>query len=275
MPVSQGGETMAAALPRRVRDVLSKGGGSLFLSPHLDDAVLSCAALMSALATTGRVTAVTVYSSAGPPPYTRAARSFLRSSGAPDADELYERRRAEDRAALDLLGVEHVHLGLPDALFRRRRHAALGLAAGRVLPELIHRYPTYRYDIARGRVARADRSQDLAAAKVRELLAARAPQLVFCPIGVGRHVDHLLVRSLGLTVVPDPVFFEDFPYLLNAAADQDFVREHRLQRWAWTQGSSRKRRAITAYRSQVPGLFPQGRVPEVPEIYYTSSEAGG
>jgi len=137
-----------------------------------------------------------------------------------------------------------------------------------MVPELIHRYPTYRYDIARGRVARADRSEDLAAADIHEVLRARAPQLVFCPIGVGRHVDHLLVRSLGVRVFPDPVFFADFPYLLSAGADQHFIRKHRLQRWTWSESSACKRRAITLYRSQMAGLFPEGQVPEVPEVYY-------
>jgi hypothetical protein len=88
-----------------------------------------------------------------------------------------------------------VHLGRRDALFRTRRPPG---ALGRVLPELVHRYPTFRFDIARGRVAGAER--DLArriAEQVDALAAGSDAEVVLCPLGVGRHVDHVLVRSAG------------------------------------------------------------------------------
>ena len=50
-------------------------------------------------------------------------------------------------------GATAVHLGRRDALFRTRCAPA---ALGRVLPELVHCYPTFRFDIARGRVAGAE-----------------------------------------------------------------------------------------------------------------------
>ena len=92
-------------------------------------------------------------------------------------------------------GATAVHLGRRDALFRIRRAPA---ALGRVLPELVHRYPTFRFDIARGRVAGAER--DLArriAEQVDALAAGSGAEVVFCPLGVGRQVDHVLVRSVG------------------------------------------------------------------------------
>ena len=68
---------------------------ALFLSPHLDDVVLSCPARVEG---------------------SRAARvATLFSAG----DTGYAERRAEDARALARLGADGVHLGLLDAPFRR------------------------------------------------------------------------------------------------------------------------------------------------------------
>lgn len=249
------------------------GEDVLFLSPHLDDAVLSCGGLMGALAAQGNVSVVTVFTEAAPPPHTLAARSFLRQCGAHDAEDLYRQRRAEDRAALERLGVRHVHLGKRDALFRARQPGRLATSAGRLLPELTHRYPTYRFDIARGRVSREDRRcLPRLCAELSRALGPNPPQTVFCPLGVGRHVDHLLVRAMGVMLFPHAVFYADFPYVLRSGVDEEFIRTRRLQRFTWDGGVNRKTEAIREYRSQVQGLFPNGAIPHKPEIYYMKGE---
>jgi LmbE family N-acetylglucosaminyl deacetylase len=149
----------------RLATATTSGARCVFLSPHLDDAVLSCGALMRTLAPRSEIHVVTVFTESTDGPHTRAARSFLRQCGhgsTTDATALFAARRKEDRAVLDGMGVGHEHLGVPDALFRRRAvpRALSGPAArlARVLPELDHRYPTFRFDIALGRVARGDRA---------------------------------------------------------------------------------------------------------------------
>ena len=158
-------------VPTPVQDVLD-GAPALFLSPHLDDAVLSCGTL---LLRAPRATVVTVFTEAAPGPHTRAARSFLRQCAASGAEELFAERRREDVEVVEAAGgATAVHLGRRDALFRTRCAPA---ALGRVLPELVHRYPTFRFDIARGRVAGAER--DLArriAEQVDALAAGPAPR---------------------------------------------------------------------------------------------------
>jgi len=103
-------------------------------------------------------------------------------------------------------GATAVHLGRRDALFRTRRAPG---ALGRVLPELVHRYPTFRFDIARGRVAGAER--DLARRIAEQVDAAGSgAEVVLCPLGVGRHVDHVLVRSVGPELGRRIVYYADF-----------------------------------------------------------------
>lgn len=268
------------AVPEGVARVLHDGRPAVFVSPHLDDAVLSCAALMRAMTARAPVTVVTLFSAAGPPPHTRAARTFLRqcASGsrspvsgdhgsaraASDAAALFAARRAEDVAVLDGLGVRHVHLGHPDALFRRRRDPSGLLArAGRVLPELAHRYPTFRFDIDRGRVSRGDDA-------LRERLAAEVADLardaaVFAPLGVGRHVDHLLARAVGEHL--GAVLYADFPYTVRDPRAEAAAAGGRRP-WTWTAGLGARRPAIAGYRTQVAALFPDGDIPLRPETYY-------
>ena len=134
--------------------------------------------------------------------------------------------------------------------------------------ELTHRNPTYRFDIARGRVSREDRRcLPRLCTELSRALGPNPPQTVFCPLGVGRHVDHLLVRAMGVMLFPHAVFYADFPYVLRSGVDEEFIRTRRLQRFTWDGGVNRKTEAIREYRSQVQGLFPNGAIPHKAEIY--------
>jgi LmbE family N-acetylglucosaminyl deacetylase len=256
----------------RLRGVLAEGAPVVFLSPHLDDAVLSCGALMRVVSGRCPLTVATVFTEAAPAPHTRAARSFLAQCSASSACSLFSDRRTEDREVLDRLGAAHRHLGFADALFRRRVGGA-GLPTrviGSVLPEVLHRYPTYRFDIARGRLARGDR--ELATeiqVRVAQLLIDTSASLLFCPVGVGRHVDHLLVRSIGPRFAPSVIYYADFPYSLRAAADPGFVKAQGLTPWTWDGGIREKDELIRGYRTQVDALFPTGRIPTASELYFS------
>jgi LmbE family N-acetylglucosaminyl deacetylase len=263
---------VADNVPDGVARAVSAGASCLFLSPHLDDAVLSCGALLRALSGRCAVTVATAFTTADGPPHTFAARSFLRQCSVSDAATLFAARRAEDQQVLAELGAAHVHYGFTDALFRRRKvPALLARSAGRILPELVHRYPTYRWDIAKGRIARGDTSliatlTDVVADQIRQIGAG----LVFCPLGVGRHVDHLVIRAVGQRFPDCVVYYADFPYNQNAAPDPKFLRRNRLAPWSWRAGIAAKAELVRGYRTQVDALFPDGRIPGVPETYYSA-----
>lgn len=256
----------------RLRGVLTEGAPVVVLSPHLDDAVLSCGALMRVVSGRCPLTVATVFTEAAPGPHTRAARSFLAQSSASSARSLFSERRTEDREVLELLGAVHRHMGFADALFRQRvnRDRLPTRVIGSVLPEVLHRYPTYRFDIARGRLARGDR--ELAAeiqVRVARLLVDTSAELLFCPIGVGRHVDHLLVRSLGPRFASSVIYYADFPYSLRAVPDPSFVKAQELTPWTWDGGIREKDELIRGYRTQVDALFPTGRIPIASELYFS------
>ncbi|MFI2565602.1 PIG-L deacetylase family protein [Paenarthrobacter sp. NPDC018779] len=263
--------------PSRIERSLTSGAPWLFLSPHLDDAVLSCGALMEAQARKRPIIVATLFTEASPGPHTRAAKSFLRQCGTVKAGELYAARRTEDREVLMDMGIQFIHLGEVDALFRRRRKPTwLGSSAwDRLLPELTHRYATYRFDIALGRVSRGDKEvirhlRDEVAA----LMAQTQAELIFCPAGVGKHVDHLITRELGKGHSKNLVMYSDFPYDLVSRPDEAHLESLGYAAWAWDTGLAAKPSRIKQYASQANALFPEGVIPLKPEIYFVPGHFG-
>jgi LmbE family N-acetylglucosaminyl deacetylase len=170
--VSQNG---GAANPGRSR----LSGGALLvliLSPHLDDAALSCPAYLQRLANDGIATMVATVFTDG-------------------VSALYQKRRAEDLKALRELGASARHLGLPDAPFRS---------------------PKYRdfYGIVFGRAREYRTTRRVVARHIGELIRELRPRQVLAPMAVGNHVDHRIVRDAALLAVPlkDLLFYEDRPY---------------------------------------------------------------
>ncbi|MEU1231046.1 PIG-L family deacetylase [Streptomyces sp. NPDC005828] len=252
-----------------VRTVLGTGVPMIVLSPHLDDAVLSCGALLGWAGRRAPVTVATLFTEAAPPPYTLSARQYLRQTRACDAEQLYADRRAEDRRVLELLGVDWRHVGLVDGLFRRlpRSRPGLGRLAP-LLPELEHVYPTYRLHLARGRVSAHDaETLRVAGETIDTLLPARSGGLVLAPLGVGGHADHVLARTAAERSGRRVVYYSEFPYNQTAAADAEFTGRHHLVARSWERDLDRKAELIRGYRTQADALFPGGLIPRVPEVY--------
>ena len=249
----------------RLRAAVDAGAPLLFLSAHLDDGVLSCGSLMTLLAGRCPITVATLFTEGDDPPYTFAARNFVRQCGAAGIPSLFADRQAEDRAVLDRLGARSLHLGGVDALFRKRTRLA-GTPLAR-LPELVHRYPTYRFDIAQGRVSRGDRDVVEPLAQALAGPAAEAA-VIFCPVGVGKHVDHLLTRRIGERWPEKIVYFSDFPYdFRGGGPDPAFSARRDLTRWT-VDPEPAKLDLVRGYATQVDALFDGGVIPERPELYY-------
>jgi LmbE family N-acetylglucosaminyl deacetylase len=277
---------MTAVLQALLRRVEASGRPVLAVSPHLDDAVLSAGAWLSALSEVSPVLVATVFSAAAGPPYSWIARRFVRGSGYGEATELFAARRAEDLHVLSELGLTPVHLGQIDAVFRR---TAIG-------PWTRPSYPTLRFDALRGRLARSDRSLRVSVARlIAELIDRHDPALVLAPLGIGRHVDHLIVRDGVRTAdrarrrpagpasttearrtgesqetggpAPrwDVVYASDQPYALTQSPEAAAVEG--LDRHEWTRGRERALRVAAGYRTQMPVLYPNG-APITPEMLW-------
>jgi LmbE family N-acetylglucosaminyl deacetylase len=251
-------------LTQLVGEIKDTGSAVMFVSPHLDDAVLSCGALLTELACTNSVSVLTVFSSARPPArWAPSARNELRCHGATDALKYFEDRRAEDIAALKEAGASWIHLGFTDAPFRRVGETA-GQATG------LAAYPSFHFSIARGWIASSDATlATKVGVMVKEAVSANGVTTVFAPLGVGRHVDHLITRNAVVASGVEAVYYSDFPYSETAKPSARFVRKASLQPCTWLTGRAENVNLIAKYKTQVDGLFPRG-IPISPETYWLS-----
>jgi LmbE family N-acetylglucosaminyl deacetylase len=247
----------------------------IVLSPHLDDAALSCGALIMHAIQHTSVTVVTLFTESGGPPYTLSGRRYLHQMGASSAQALYQQRRNEDQAALVPFGVKCVHAGLTDALFRCHALPGTWPLRARLLPELAHIYPTYRLHIISGQIAAADAGTLRDVCDVIQRLVSSGPSVLLAPLGVGGHVDHVLVRSAAEGSGGPVVYYSDVPYNRRHPVHDAFIRRNGLIESRWHGPAQAKAELVRAYGTQVQALSRRGRIPLVPEVYFSRPVRNG
>lgn len=196
----------------------------LVLSPHLDDAVLSCWGLLTQRVAEGKqVCVATVMTSL---PEAHAAEAQVRI--------------AEDIQAMNSLGCHYRHLDFTDAVYRTETSGQSSLTR------------------PGGRLSDADR---LLLQSIEEAFRAlpSAKEIVI-PMAIGWHIDHLLTKTAGERIFGSGVqYFEDFPYNTRSFAVSDC-----LLRGDFTVGDTihlskgrlhAKTKSIWQYASQARMLF--------------------
>ena len=241
----------------------------IVLSPHLDDAVLSCGALMNHARTETSVTVVTFFTEGGAPPYTYSARRYLHQCRKRTANSLFLARRAEDQAVLEGAGISYVHVGLKEILFRRRTQPLLNWFpwTSGLIPELSYSYPTYHLHVLRGGISPDDLGTIRSVLDTIDHLSLESSTLFLAPLGIGGHKDHILVRTAAELSRKRVAYYSDFPYNTRHSVDLSFVQRNSLMQTTWSRDVAAKLPLIRAYRTQVDALFPAGKIPVVPETY--------
>jgi LmbE family N-acetylglucosaminyl deacetylase len=207
------------------------------ISPHLDDAVFGCGELIAS-----RPGAVVITVFTGIPPKTCALPEWDAACGFASAQEAMLARRAEDRAALELLGATPCWLDCLDAQY----------AAARDIASLAH---------------------DIEAALRRYRL-----DTVAMPLGLF-HSDHKLVHEAALALLSrsrEPIWlaYEEANYR-RVAGELDSrlsaLRERGLTALPFEANirerfAARKAAAARCYASQLRGLGTSGR-PGTDDLY--------
>lgn len=184
----------------------------LYLSPHLDDAALSCGGLIRQQSRAGLSVAVLTIFAGGPRSEARSPfASALETRWSAQGDAIAMRRQ-EDREALAVLGAEPIHWPYEDAIYRVHPRTAEPVYADR--------------DAIFGNVSARDPVRmNALAAEIRNLWRAAGRPRVYAMLAAGRHVDHQIVQRAVLRLVArgrlDVVWYEDYPY----AEDQEAVRQ--------------------------------------------------
>lgn len=230
------------------------------ISPHLDDAVLSCSQLLSALSAQVPVTVINVFTTAHSGPYTLSARKYMRlCQNSSDAKNLFSQRRLEDQQVLKKLGTKIINLGFSDALFRRKSTPTI---LGRFLPELDHLYPIFRWQIIADKI-----SSDPVQLQIQNKLSKLIPRgsVVLAPLNIARHIDHQLVKTVSRELFPQTIFYSEFPYNINNTNISSLPGFDRVEIKSKPEVSDP---LIRGYTSQFTSLFPDGIIPAHPEIYF-------
>lgn len=220
----------------------------LYLSPHLDDAVLSCGGTIHQQTQAGqKVVVLTIF--AGSP--TTTARTPFASElearwGA--AEDAIAVRRTEDAEALGLLGAAPIHWPYEDCIYRRSQ------VSGEAL------YPTQ--DAIFGTVHPRDPVQsEVLAVEIETLWRDLGRPQVYAMLGAGNHVDHQIVAAALMHLLQRQsigvVFYEDYPYAEDQAAVQVALERlplpnMRAETRPLAEGDlEAKLDAIACYRSQI------------------------
>ena len=211
---------------------------ALALSPHLDDAAFSCGGMLARLARSGwRIVVATAFTRSVRNPAGFALACQTDKGIAADVDYM-ALRRAEDAAAMAMLGAEPIWLNFPEA-----PHRGYGSAV-----ELF------------GEILASDDMEIPLADAIRALLAELAPRVILAPQAIGGHVDHLLlVRALDRVVANvKTLWWNDFPYSARPQARQPLAARFRTLEEidvdiAGTEDL--RHRACAAYASQLGFQF--------------------
>jgi len=234
----------------------------VYLSPHLDDIPLSCGGLAALTSAAGEYgLSVTLF--AGPPaadtPLTPYAAQLHARWGDPDPAGGNALRRAEERAALTLLGLDLALLDYPDAVYRQGRYLSRADIFGTLHP---------------GDNGLAEQLAQSIDGLLRERGIAD-DATIYAPLGLGHHVDHQLAfQAAGLLAASGRlvIYYEDYPYASRPAAHADrfaelgytsagaaLVSGHGMAMPAYCNIDpviATKIAAIAAYPSQLTSLFP-------------------
>lgn len=214
----------------------------LYLSPHLDDAVYSCGALIAAQVQAGETVHILTICAGDPPddafsPFAQA----MHARWGTDGFATVALRRREDQAACALLGASYRHADIPDCIYRKGADGAALYASEEALWGALHKEDAPLME------------------RIHNLLTTLEPDStrLVVPLTLGGHVDHKLVRTAALGWRRGPLwFYADYPYARQAPAGDLMAllpAGARLHRFPLSAAHIRLgSRAMAAYASQLP-----------------------
>ena len=218
---------------------------AIYLSPHLDDAALSCGGQIAQQTAEGLPVLIVNLMAGDPParPLSPFAQMLHDRWQLADAASAVAARRAEDTAACQILAAVPHYWSVPDCIYRHTPHGE----------------PLYQSNEAIfGPIHPAD--EQLAAELATQLAQLPPAVQVVAPLGVGHHVDHQLTRLAAELWQPAGLcYYEDYPYAQQEGAVTAALgnpAQWRAQSIPLSaEALRRKCAAIAAYVSQVSSFF--------------------
>ena len=230
----------------------------IYLSPHLDDAILSCGGLIHKQVHSQVIVEVwTIF--AGDPPEGRISSYAVEQHNRWKPNENYpELRRAEDILACQQIGARHRHLPFQDCIYRQSKN-------GRWL-----------YDTESAIFGNISRDDESTIEIIRTFLrtALKPSDHVVLPLAIGNHVDHQITRKAMKHIDQQIHFYADIPYVIqqtnNLAKETQKMKSdiHDLSK----SNLANWENSILHYASQIKTLFgDEGKMCEFITNYYNHS----
>jgi len=192
----------------------------------------------------------------------RVERERIAAEEKAKADEAA--RIEADKKVAEKMGIKVINLSFKDALWRTKKVSGIRKNISDIVPEYKMTYPTYRFHVTQGVVAKEDDSLKKELGK--KLTTLIADSYTFCPIGIGNHVDHILVRDIA-SRMSKVIFWADFPYLLSGKPDKNFMQHHQLKKQVFDQFLTEKQKYGNMYLTQKIA-FPDVKKNDLKEIFY-------
>ena len=230
----------------------------IYLSPHYDDAALSCGGTIHQQTQAGEPVLIVTICAAPPlagSPFSPFALEQHQKWG--DPSDAVALRRGEDQAAMQILGADYAWLDFVDCIYRGQ--SPNGPWFYNNDDELFGEIHPDDQGLV-GEVAKALKNQ----------IAVEENSTIYAPLTVGYHVDHQLVHEATWELYPQGqqvIFYEDYPYV-DAVAYGNANLSDTLTRLAYQHRSVKsslhffskadlktKIESVNAYTSQIETLF--------------------
>jgi LmbE family N-acetylglucosaminyl deacetylase len=229
----------------------------VFLSPHFDDAALSCGGLAWELAQAGLRPSVWTVCAGDPPPgpLSEFAQSLHdRWNSGLEATRL---RRQEDIESCTYMAASYRRLPVPDCIYRQ---AGLNYwAAGAT--DLLSNPPDWLYDSHEAIFGPIHPAEKPLVAQLALHLGQDIPAQseIVCPLAIGGHVDHRLTRAAAESLGRSLWYYPDYPYVAQTQQELDDLQ---AAGWAARRfairpaGMAAWGRAVAAHKSQISTFWP-------------------
>lgn len=207
-------------------DILNEYKSLYFISPHLDDAIFSCGALICELRKKANIKIINVFTGFDDKNYSKNGLIFLKKTSFENFSSLYKKRLKEDRRVFDKLKIITFNLGFKEFIFQRTSL-------------------TDYFNNKKIKKAIFEKIKSLTNDKI---------CLFFSPYGLGNNPDHLLAREIIEKNFKNIIYYLEWPYIIRNYLEINKLTNH-YQLFEFKNNLFIKEDLVKIYESQIKSIF--------------------
>jgi hypothetical protein len=108
--------------------------------------------------------------------------------------------------------------------------------------------------------------------KLQKFLRQFEKCVVFCPLATGRHVDHVIARTVCSNLGVQVIYTHGAPFVVRFRPDDFFVSANKLSRTEFPANIEQKKRMLEGYPTRLKLARASGDIAGLPERYYAEFE---